>query len=162
ITVAVVLLSPALLGLLAKLARPAPITMRLALRDLARYRVRSGAALAAISLSLLIAGGVCVVAAARFGEALDYTAANLASHQLRVYARSPRTVPGSGTTNGPPPRQAPGAYDRITEQKMKDAAPALSAAQVAAATAAAHGIAAGLGSSDIITLEGVFANLQHA
>src|SRR5262249_5712124 len=55
LTVAVVLLSPALLGILARLARPAPIAVRLALRDLARYRARSGAALGAISLSVLVA-----------------------------------------------------------------------------------------------------------
>ena len=78
LTVGVVLLSPALLGVLARLARPAPVTVRLALRDLARYRARSGAALGAISLSLLIAVIICVVAAARFGDVLDYVGPNLA------------------------------------------------------------------------------------
>jgi putative ABC transport system permease protein len=162
LTVAVVLLSPALLGVLARLSRPAPVPVRLAVRDLARYRARSGAALGAISLSLLIAVIICLVAAARFGEALDYTGPNLASNQLVVYPPSPRTVPGSGTTSGPPPRRGPGAHDRIKEQKMRNAAPTLSAAQVAAATATAHAIAAALGASDIITLEAAYATLQHA
>jgi len=162
LTVAVVLLSPALLGVLTRLARPAPVAVRLALRDLARYRARSGAALGAISLSLQIAVIICVLATARFGSALDYTGPNLASNQLVVYPPSPRTVPGSGTTSGPPPRQGPGARDRIKEQKMRKAAPALSATQVSAATATAHAIAAALGASDIIRLEAAYATLQHA
>ncbi len=96
ITVAVVLLSPTLLGVLARLARPAPVTVRLALRDLARYRARSGAALSAISLSLLIAVIICVVAAARFGNELDYAGPNLASNQLIVDTPPPPGISGQG------------------------------------------------------------------
>jgi putative ABC transport system permease protein len=164
LTVAVVLLSPTLLGLLAHVARPAPVAVRLALRDLARYRARSGAALGAISLSLLIAVIIIVVAAARFGEVLDYVGPNLAPNQLVVYPPSPRTVPGSGTTSGPAPRQGqgPSGRDKAQERKQRIIAPALSAAQVAAATATARGIAAGLGTSEVITLETASANLQHA
>jgi hypothetical protein len=44
--------------------------VRLALRDPSRYRARSGPALAAIILSVLIASIVSVVGAARFGDAL--------------------------------------------------------------------------------------------
>jgi putative ABC transport system permease protein len=164
LTVAVVLLSPTLLGLLARLARPAPVAVRLALRDLARYRARSGAALGAISISLLIAVIICVVAAARFGDVLDYVGPNLASNQLVVYPPSSQTVPGSGTTSGPAPRQGQGANgrDKVQERKLRIIAPALSAAQIAAATATARGIAAALGTSDVITLETASANLQHA
>ena len=68
LVVAVVLLSPACLAVLARLGRWTPVMVRLALRDLARYRARSGPALAAISLSVLIASIVGVVSAARFGE----------------------------------------------------------------------------------------------
>ena len=46
---AVILLAPACLTLLARLGRRAPIAARLALRDLDRYRARSGSALAAIT-----------------------------------------------------------------------------------------------------------------
>jgi putative ABC transport system permease protein len=66
--------------------RRAPIAIRLALRDLVRYRARSGPALAAISLSTLIAVIICVVGAARFGDVLDYAGPNLTSSQLIVYA----------------------------------------------------------------------------
>jgi putative ABC transport system permease protein len=48
---AVVLLAPMCLALLGRLARHTPVAARLALRDLSRYRARSGSALAAISLA---------------------------------------------------------------------------------------------------------------
>ena len=53
---AVILLAPLCLALLGRLAAYTPVAARLALRDLARYRARSGSALAAISLGVLICG----------------------------------------------------------------------------------------------------------
>src|SRR5262252_1623516 len=50
---AVILLAPMCLTVLARLGRRAPISARLALRDLARYRARAGSALAAITLGVL-------------------------------------------------------------------------------------------------------------
>ena len=82
---ALILLAPFCLTALARLGRHAPIPVRLALRDLARYRARSGSALAAISLGVLIAVLICVETAARFGNVLDYAGPNLASNQLIVY-----------------------------------------------------------------------------
>src|ERR1019366_3941925 len=58
---AVILLAPLFLTTLARVGRHAPIAVRLALRDLARYQARSGSALAAISLGVLIAVLVCVL-----------------------------------------------------------------------------------------------------
>ena len=60
-----ILLAPFFLSLTARLARRAPIAPRLALRDLARYRARSGSALAAISLGVLVAVIVMLAAASR-------------------------------------------------------------------------------------------------
>ena len=119
----VVLVAPTCLGLLASAARRAPIAVRLALRDLARYRARSGAALGAISLSMLIAVIICVVAAARFGNALDYVGPNLAANQLVLYT--------AATAKARAPSRSPGRP---------------LAAQLAAMPAAASGIAASLGS----------------
>jgi putative ABC transport system permease protein len=93
LAVAVVLLAPALLSVVAAAGRRTPIAIRLALRDLARYRARSGPALAAISLSTLIAVMICVASAARFGNVLDYVGPNLTSSQLIVY--SPSGPPGT-------------------------------------------------------------------
>jgi putative ABC transport system permease protein len=133
LVVAVMLLSPACLAVLARLGRWMPVMVRLALRDLARYRARSGPALAAISLSVLIASIVGVVSAARFGDALDYVGPNLTSSQLIVYP------PGHGNPNGPPP----------------------TASQLAATRATAQHIAASLDDRYMITLETPSGSLQY-
>ena len=91
-----ILLAPACLTLLARLGRRAPIATRLALRDLARYRARSGSALAAITLGVLIAVLVSVLSAQRFGNVLDYAGPNLASDQLIVYTPNGRRWRRSG------------------------------------------------------------------
>ena len=136
---AIVLLSPACLGLLAAAGRRAPISVRLALRDLSRYRARSGPALAAISLSALIAVIICVAAAGRLANPLDYAGPNLGSNQVVVYA------PGQGVPtakSGPPPS---GQGVSITRARQ-----------------VAGEIAAGLGTSDMVTLETTSACLVHA
>ena len=56
------------------------------LRDLERYRSRSGAALAAVSFAVFIATIAIIIASVRFDDALDYTAPNMASNQLILYA----------------------------------------------------------------------------
>src|SRR5580658_1918861 len=112
LVVAVVLLSPACLAVLARLGRWTPVMVRLALRDLARYRARSGPALGAISLSVLIASIVSVVGAARFGDAVDYVGPNLTSSQLVVYP------PGHDDPNGPPPTASQLATTRTTAQRI--------------------------------------------
>jgi putative ABC transport system permease protein len=133
LVVAVVLLSPACLAVLARLGRWTPVMVRLALRDLARYRARSGPALAAISLSVLIASIVSVVGAARFGDAVDYVGPNLTSSQLIVYPA------GHSNPNGPQP----------------------TASQLAAARTTAQRIAASLDDRHTITLETPSGSLQY-
>jgi putative ABC transport system permease protein len=141
LAVAIVQLAPPLLALVASAGQHAPIAVRLALRDLARYRARSGPALAAISLATMIAVIICVASAARFGNVLDYAGPNLTSSQMVVYA------PQSGTqTIGPGDQNAPSA-------------PPVSMSQ---ARQVAHKIAADLGTSKTITLETTSAGLTHA
>jgi putative ABC transport system permease protein len=84
-----ILLAPFFLSLTARLGRRTPIATRLALRDLARYRARSGSALAAISLAVLVAVIVMLAAASRYGNVLDYAGPNLASNQLALHANVP-------------------------------------------------------------------------
>jgi putative ABC transport system permease protein len=139
--VAVILLSPLCLATLARLGRRAPIAVRLALRDLSRYRARSGSALAAISLGVLIAVVICVQSAARFGNVLDYAGPNLASNQLIVY--TPNGNPGPG---GP----GSGSSGAVTGSKLRSMA------------ARARGLAAALGAHDVIQLDTTSAALQHA
>ena len=109
--VAIILLAPFCLVILARLGRRAPIAIRLALRDLARYRARSGSALSAISLGVFIAALVCVLTAQRYGNVLDYAGPNVASNQIIVY------TPGHGrrrraTDRADPAHPAPPAPRR--------------------------------------------------
>ena len=83
------LLGPLAIRVFSGAAGHAPIGTRLALRDLARYQARSGAALAAITLALGIAAAVTVTAAAEEKKDDDRMAAalpNLSDRQIRVYA----------------------------------------------------------------------------
>jgi putative ABC transport system permease protein len=92
-TIGTLLLAPVAIALPALAARRAPIAVRLALRDLARYRARSGAVLAAVSFTVLLAALVCILATARSSNPLTFAGPNLASNQLIV--DEPRG-PGSG------------------------------------------------------------------
>jgi putative ABC transport system permease protein len=83
-----ILLAPFFLSLTERVGRRAPIATRLALRDLARYRARSGSALAAISIGVLISVIVVLAVAAR-GNVLDYAGPNLASNQLALHTGFP-------------------------------------------------------------------------
>jgi putative ABC transport system permease protein len=74
------LIGPLAIRALAAAGRRAPVGTRLALRDLARYQARSGAALAAISLALGIAATITVSATA--AKDTDKQG-NLAANQLR-------------------------------------------------------------------------------
>ena len=85
----VILLAPFCLSLVAKVAGRMPLSGRLALRDLARYRARSGSALAAISLGVLVAMIVSLAAATRYGNVLDYAGPNLSSSELALHYSAP-------------------------------------------------------------------------
>jgi putative ABC transport system permease protein len=139
--VAILLLAPFCLVILARLGRHAPIAVRLALRDLARYRARSGSALSAISLGVFIAALVCVLTAQRYGNVLDYAGPNVASNQVIVY--TPNGGPGGG--GGPNGSSAPAT----TSTPQAQAAVALT-------------IAKALGSNTVIELDQTSASLQHA
>jgi putative ABC transport system permease protein len=91
--VGALLLAPLAIALPAIAARRAPIALRIAVRDLARYRARSGAALAAISFAVLLAVLICILATARFSDPLTYRGPNLIANQLIVYQPH---GPGSG------------------------------------------------------------------
>ncbi len=140
---AVILLSPFGLVVLARLGQRAPIAVRLALRDLVRYRARSGSALAAISLGVLIAALVCILAAQRYGNVLDYAGPNLASNQVIVY--TPNGQGGGGGPGGP--GNGSSGIATGSEQSM---------------AAVADGIAASLGSHEVIQLDQTGASLVHA
>ncbi|MGH9016525.1 MAG: FtsX-like permease family protein [Acidimicrobiales bacterium] len=95
-----ILLAPFFLTLTARFGRRTPIATRLALRDLARYRARSGSALAAISVAVLIAVIVILAAASRYGNVLDYAGPNLASDQIALHTANPPPGTPLDETNG--------------------------------------------------------------
>ena len=142
--VAIILLAPFCLVILARAGRRAPIAIRLALRDLARFRARSGSALSAISLGVFIAALVCVLTAQRYGNVLDYAGPNMASNQIVVY--TPGGGPdGGGPGNGPGGQSTPGTASTPQAQ-----------------AAVAQNIARALGSNTVIELDQAGASLQHA
>ena len=72
VIVGIVLLAPLAISVLAAGAGPRlPVAIRIALRDLVRYRARSGAALAATTFAVFLAMGICLVASISFGNPLD-------------------------------------------------------------------------------------------
>jgi putative ABC transport system permease protein len=142
-----ILLAPFLLSLVARIARRAPIAPRLALRDLARYRARSGSALAAISLGVLLAVIVSLAAASRYGNVLDYAGPNLSSNQLALHANTP---PPAGTIITSP-----------QSGRTVAKAPTTPAASPAALAKSAQTIAAELG-AQTIALETPNAQINHA
>jgi putative ABC transport system permease protein len=140
--VAIILLAPFCLVVLASFGRRAPIAVRLPRRDLARYRARSGSALAAISLGVFIAALVCVLTAQRYGNVLDYAGPNVASNQIIVY--TPNGGQG-GPGNGPGGSSSSGTASTPQAQ-----------------AAVAQNIARALGSNTLIELDQAGANLNHA
>ena len=124
-TLAVLFLAPLAIRALAGAGRRAPIAVRLALRDLARYQGRAGAAVGAIALAVGIAATIAVsTAASAAGDAA--TGGNLPDNQILVYL----SADGAG---------AP----------LPDTTPA----QVQALQAGVDGIAATLGTQDVVPLE---------
>jgi len=84
------LLVPAFITVLAAGAGPrVPVAVRIALRDLLRYRTRSAAALAATTFAVFLAMLICLIASVRFSNVLDWTGPNLAGNQLIISAQGP-------------------------------------------------------------------------
>src|SRR5262249_30575583 len=112
-----------------------PVAVRIALRDLVRYRARSGAALAAVSFAVFLAMLISIIASVRFSNVLDYTGQNLTPNQLIVYTQQQGPDAGPGTAPSP--------------------------SQVAALQAKVDGFAAQLHPRYVLTLDTVNATLQQ-
>jgi putative ABC transport system permease protein len=133
----VILLAPFLLTFMERLGGRAPVSVRLALRDLSRYRARSSSALSAISLGVMIAVIVSLATAARFGNVLDYAGPNMNSNQIIVY-----------TPYGP--YYSPPGFG-----------PTVTAHQLSAMKLSATRIANELGSHHVVELLSTSASLNH-
>ena len=85
-TFGLVLIAPPAVRLVSRIGKHAPLSPRIALRDLGRFQSRSGAAVAAISLALAIAVTVIVIASANQQSTAD---GNLSDHQILVHPGDP-------------------------------------------------------------------------
>jgi putative ABC transport system permease protein len=142
VAIGLLLLVPLCVSLLAVVAGGAPIAVRIALRDLARYRARSGPALAATSLAVLMAVLISLIATGRYADAVDYFAPNLPSNQVVVYPAG--GSPGSG---GGPPSGVAAKVDHVSRSRLD---------------ADASVLAASLGSHNVLALEATGAALTQS
>ena len=142
--VGIILVSPFFLALLARVGGKTPVAIRLPLRDMARYRARSGSALSAISLGVMIAVIICAVAVARYANVFDYVGPNMAANTLNVYsppaAGSQLVSPGE---NGPQVETAP------------------TPPSVASQVSTVHAIASAVGATDVVELDNPAVGLQN-
>ncbi len=130
-----VLVGPLCIGILAALGRHAPIAERLAFRDLARYRSRSGAALSAISVTVLIAVLVFLMGGARYASAIDYFGPNLPANQLVVYTPAGAAAAGYSSQN------LCASNDKLTAPQLRSAEDGV------------RSIASSLTATDVLTLQ---------
>ncbi|MGD0246950.1 MAG: FtsX-like permease family protein, partial [Streptosporangiaceae bacterium] len=94
----VCLLAPLAISVLTAGAAPRlPVAIRIALRDLVRYRARSGAALAATTFAVFLAMGICIVAGIRFDNPLNWIGPDLSSNQVYIPSQLSPGGPGSMT-----------------------------------------------------------------
>jgi putative ABC transport system permease protein len=86
--IALLLLAPVGVATIGRLAHFAPLASRLAMRDLARYRARSGVALAAIALAVGIAAVIALSSAVTVAKAAAPAGGNLPADQAIVWISS--------------------------------------------------------------------------
>jgi putative ABC transport system permease protein len=120
------LLAPVGITGLGRLAPLAPLAPRLAFRDLARYRARSSAALAAIGLAMGIAATIAVAASVAVTRAAAPTGGNLPADQMVVW---------------------------VAEHGLQGSVPALTPAQAASARLRVDAIAADLDAMSVLPLQ---------
>jgi putative ABC transport system permease protein len=125
ITLAVLFLAPLAMRALGAAGGRSPVAVRLALRDLARYQGRAGAAVGAIALAVGIASTIAVSAASAVA-ANGAAGGNLPANQILVYL-------SAGGAEGPVPDRTP--------------------AQLQGFQAAVESIATALDRADVVTLE---------
>jgi putative ABC transport system permease protein len=98
-------LAPLAIRALAGAGRRSPIAIRLALRDLARYQARSGAALGAVTLAIGIAATIAISASA---AQTPQAAGNLPANQLMLF------VAPTGQSGYPVPPLSPAQQQTVT------------------------------------------------
>jgi putative ABC transport system permease protein len=121
--------APIAAGALGTLAGRMPFAARVAFRDVARYRSRSGPALAASSVAVYMAMAVILITAGRFSDSVDYVGPNLPYNALIVAGGASNVAQARGSSTSQP------------------------ATTTAQDQAAATAIATALGSADVVPLD---------
>ncbi|MEZ0108557.1 putative ABC transport system permease protein [Catenulispora sp. EB89] len=121
--------APVAAGALGTVAGRMPFAARVAFRDVARYRSRSGPALAASSVAVFMAMAVILITAGRFSDSVDYVGPNLPYNAFIVAGGSSDVAQGFGSSASQPTTTA--AQDQ----------------------AAAAAIGTAVGSSDVLPLD---------
>jgi putative ABC transport system permease protein len=142
--VGIILVSPFFLELLARAGSRSPIAVRLPLRDMARYRARSGSALSAISLGIMIAVIICAVAVARYSNVFDFVGPNMTANTINVYSPPP-----AGSQLFSPGQNGPSTQTAPTPPSM------------AAQLASVHAIASAVGADHVVELLNPSVGLQN-
>jgi putative ABC transport system permease protein len=162
-SIGLLLVAPACVAVLGVLARHAPAVARLALRDLSRYRARSGAALAAVSFAVFIAMIVGLLASGRFADAVDYAGPNLSGNEMLVRAADAdpaNTGPANtGPVNAGPVNAGPVNAGPTSGSTGQSAPTAAGPGDAAAKQSAASVISRQVGASTVLDLESTDATL---
>jgi putative ABC transport system permease protein len=137
------------IGQLGLVAGRLPTAPRIALRDLSRYRSRSGAALGAICLALLVAGVVVVAATARYSDPFDWVGPNLSRNVVFVY-------PPNGYVKG-----QDGSFVCSPQEGCTSAGPPAPRFSVAQFAALARDIGSAIGAKSVLPLEQATAQLHR-
>ncbi|MEY9935529.1 putative ABC transport system permease protein [Catenulispora sp. GP43] len=132
--------APVAAGALGTIAGRMPFAARVAFRDVARYRSRSGPALAASTVAVYMAMAVILITAGRFSDSVDYVGPNLPYNALIVAGGSSDVAQGLG----------PSAPQPTTTSTTSTTSTSTTAAQDQAAATA---IGTALGSSDVLPLD---------
>jgi putative ABC transport system permease protein len=111
---------------------------------MARYRARSGSALSAISLGIMIAVIICAVAVARYSNVFDYVGPNMTANTINVYS-----PPAAGSELFSPGQNGPQTQTAPTPPSM------------AAQLASVHAIASAVGASHVVELDNPSVGLQN-
>ena len=116
----VCLLAPLAISLLAAGAGSRlPVAIRIALRDLVRYRARSGAALAATTFAVFLAMGICIVAGIKFDNPLNWIGPDLSSNQVYIPSQLSPAAPGNGAAHRRPARHPDHASEYARRQPAR-------------------------------------------
>jgi putative ABC transport system permease protein len=130
-TLGILFIAPLCVARLGAAGGRSPIAVRLALRDLARYQARSGAALAAITFAVGIAATITMATTQAAAQAAEAAPAgpNLPANQLIVHISAAGAAVGTGLV----PEQTPAALQDLQ--------------------ARVHALAASLRASDVLALD---------